>query len=278
MKRNPHPLSLLSAFLLFILLTPATTNGQESYFGFGAARAIGTGGVLHPLFEQSHIEDNITTTYAKRVTLGQALHYRVSYIHYWNDYLGISLEGTMVRGIREHFSSQRKIVYVQHTARNVRCNGFAAEAGFTGRFRHDYVAPYLMVMPGFFSGSMELLDTITYGETTTSSQWKYSGLRALSIAIATGMDIHVTNQFTLFVQVKYTAKTVSPVSGKLIRRNGSDHLEDIPVSEKQIAFVDRLVSDFTQIPDENIPAQMLKPHFPMNNIHIGFGFRIVLNQ
>jgi len=127
MNVKTSALHIISSLLFLLWLTPRPTLGQETYFGFGAAKAIGTGGILHPLFEQSQIDGNVTTTYAKQVALGQAMHYRLSLIHYWDDYLGISLEGTMVRGGREHFSSQRKIVYVQHTARSVQCNGFAVE-------------------------------------------------------------------------------------------------------------------------------------------------------
>ncbi len=267
------------AWILFsIFFTTVTTShvtAQETSLSFGAARSFGINGVTHPLFEQSEITGSVTSATAKRVTPSTGYNVRWELNHYLNEYVGIGFHGTLIRGNWQHFSSERKIVFVQHTARSIKCNGFSLAANLLVRFPNEYVSPYFSLMPGFFSGYLDIHDTVTYSEALTASVWKYTGMNSFFLGMVAGADIHLNDHLALFVQAELINFTTSPQRGRLITRNGSDFLDNIPTSEKRIVFVEHMSSDYNQLVDESLPTQILKPYFNHDSFQLRIGFRVV---
>jgi len=264
--------------LIFLLLSAPTVKAQESYFSLGVAAATGVNGITHPMFEQSTISGTTVTTTARKLAMGSGVNYRGELSYFFNEHIGLGLQGTLIRGRWQQFSSERKIVYVQYLNQSVRCNGFTLAAALHARVHNPYVSPFFSVVPGLFSGHLEILDTITYQESTTTSLWKYTGMAKVFVSFATGTDIHLSDRFHLFLQAEYTTLTVAPSRGNLILRNGSDDLEMITIREKRILFVDQYASDYTQIPDSNLPAKVLRPYFPIDNLQLRAGVRVKLDR
>jgi hypothetical protein len=277
MRIFPSPGLSACRILLFLCLSATTVTAQESYFSLGVAAATGVNGITHPMFEESSINGTVVTTTAKTLTLGSGFNYRGEFSYFFNEHIGIGLQGSLIRGRAQQFASERKIVYVQYLKQSVRCNGFSIAAALHARVHNPYVSPFFSVIPGFFSGYLEIHDTVIYHESTTTSLWKYTGMGSAFVSFATGADFHLSDRIHLSLQVEYKTLTVAPSGGRLILRNGSDDLEQIPVREKRILFVDQYESDYTQIPDNNLPAKVLKPYFPIDNLQLRIGIRVKLD-
>jgi hypothetical protein len=255
-----------------------TAIAQQGWFSLDASYGLGINGITHPYFEQSKIDGNDVTVTSRKIFLGAGYNYRGDIRYYFNDYAGIGLRTTLFYGDWNHFVSERKIVYVQTTSRHVKTSGFSVAAALHLRMGDESFSPFITVSPGFFSGKMIIMDTITYDDQVKSSQWEYTPLRKLFLSYAAGFDVSVTEEFKLFLEVSMQHFTVSPDRAELIIRDGSDYLENIPVNEKMIVFKDVITADYTQSPDETKAKQELRFWLPMDQCAIRLGFRIRLGQ
>lgn len=262
--------------VLIILLSGKFIYAQQGYFGFSAAYTNATGGILHHMFEQSLIDDNTVTVTARRLKLGTGLNYRGDFRYYFDEYFGLGLQGTLVRGSWQTFHSERKIVYVQRTTRSARARGFAVSAALHARLGENTVTPYISLLPGFFFGSLDLVDTVSYAEQVKTSVWEYQSLNSFFCNIAAGVDFAVKKELVLFLDMEIQNLTVAPVRADLRFLDGSNKLELLKPGEKVIIFSDQISSDYSQIPDENQPKKEIRPYFPLNNFQIRVGFRFVL--
>lgn len=278
MKNNHLSLKAILSFLVLITCLSKNANTQNSYIDLGAAFSFGINGTVHHLFEQSWISGTKVTVENKKLLLGNSYNFRAGFRHYFNEYIGIGFYGNIIRGNWQNFSSERKIVYVQHKSQSVRCNGFSLAAAFhitTGDYQ---VNPYFSIMPGFFSGSLDLHDTILYSGMLTTSTWKYKGLNSLFLAFSAGLNIEISKSITLYLECEHRSLTAAPKNGFLISKNGNYDLDEIPIREKRILFVDKLTTDYTQVEDENKPSNVLKPFFPLDNFQLRIGFKIDLSK
>ncbi|MFO7722026.1 MAG: hypothetical protein R6V49_02280 [Bacteroidales bacterium] len=253
-----------------------TGRAQQAYFSLGAAHCFGNGGIVHQMFEQSTISGDEISLTAKRLTLGHGNNYRGDLRFYPDDYFGIGIQGTIFRGSWQHFSSERKIVYVQRTGRSVRARGFSIALGIHGKLGDETLMPYISLFPGFFLGTLDLMDTVSYAGLITTSRWEYQNLNSFFCNVAAGIDIVITRELVAFVELEYQSMTIAPDRGVLLIRDGNNKLEDIPVNEKVIVFRDQITNDYTQVPDETKPRQDLKPYFPLDNFQIRIGLRLPL--
>jgi hypothetical protein len=259
-----------------LLLFFSNLNAQQSYATISAGYGFGTGGIVHPMFEQSTISGNNLTVVGKKLMLGEGLFYRGDVRAFFNEYVGAGVQFSLHRGSWQHFSSDRKIVYVQRVGRAARVRGFSLAGSLHLRTGDYNVVPYLTISPGFFRGTMDLMDTISYSGIVTSSQWEYQNMNSLFCNFATGIDMMINKELNVFAEFEFQNMTVSPQKARLIKRNGSIDLEEIPVSEKVILFPEKITTDYTQMPDDNKPKQELKPYFPIDHFQIRIGVRVLL--
>lgn len=263
---------------LFVVLALAGSSAfaQYGYISLGAAFGFGRGGIMHQMFEESSIQGNEITVQAKRLTLGSGFNYRADFRFFPGEHLGIGIQGTLFRGERQHFSSERKIVFIQTTDRSVRARGFSVAAGLHLRMGEERLLPYISLFPGYFLGTLDLLDTVSYYGQVTTSQWEYQSLNSLFCNVAAGLDIMITKELVGFVEFEYQSMTIAPEQARLVVRNGSDDLEHIVMSEKVIMFMDQVTSDYTQVPDDSKPRKDLRPYFPLDSFQVRIGVRVSL--
>lgn len=268
----------IKCFLIAVLFLCSgfMSRAQQAQITLGTAYGFGINGVTYGMFEQSKIDGNDIHTTAKRLTLGSGFNYRGDIRYYFNEYIGIGLQGTLFRGSWQTFTSDRKIVFVQHTIQNVRARGFMLAAAFHARADASRVIPYVSLLPGFFFGTLDMMDTISYSGQQTTSRWEYNDLNAFYVSFATGVDFVLNKELNMFVEAEFQNLTVAPKSARLLIRNGSDDLEGIPISEQRMVFLDEIKTDYTQNPDDNLPKKMLKIYFPLDSFQIRLGFRLVL--
>lgn len=272
--------SMRKTFLVIILGFAGfcSSVAQEAFLSLGAAYGAGVRGVIHPMFEQSSIVGNNITVTAKKLNLGSGFNYRADFRYYFDEYFGIGVQGTLMRGDWQYFSSDRKIVFVQHTTQGVRSNGFALAAAFHARLGENSVIPYFSLFPGFYAGTLDLVDTVSYSEQVKTSVWKYTSLNSFFLSAAAGIDISINDELKIFLEAEAQNITVAPKRANLLFLNGSDELQDVPMSEKVIVFMDKITTDYTQVPDETQPKRELKPYFPLDNYQIRIGIRILLTD
>lgn len=271
----PSQLIRLVFFTMALLSFMFPSLAQQNIITMAPSMAFGTNGIVHNMFEQSSIDGSNVTIDAKRLVLGAGFNYRVDFRYFFDDYFGIGFQGTMIRGSWQHFGSERKIVYIQYTKRSARVNGFSFAAGIHGRMGDQNVMPYVSLFLGFFVGTMDLVDTIRYFEQETSSRWKYTSLISPYLGMAAGVDIVMSEHWNLFVEAEIQNLTVAPKRGYLMVKDGLDQLEDITVNEKEIVFLDKMTSDYTQIPNDKLPQRELRPYFPLDNFQLRMGIRWV---
>jgi hypothetical protein len=273
---NPRTLTPIALMLLLSALVFPIAKAQQAYFSLGAAHCFGSGGIVHHMFEESSINGNVITINAKRLTLGAGNNYRGDLRFFPDDYFGIGVQGTIFTGSWQNFSSERKIIYVQRTGRSVRARGFSMAVGIHGKLGDETLMPYISIFPGFFRGSLDLMDTVSYSGLLTTSRWEYQNLSSFFCNVAAGLDIVISKELVAFIEMEYQSMTIAPEKAVLLIRDGNNKLEDLPVSEKVILFKDNITNDYTQVPDENKPRQDLRPYFPFNNFQIRVGLRLPL--
>ncbi len=266
---------LINAFLFVACLRLAA---QQAYFSISASWCKGTNGVTHSMFEQSRMEGNQVTMSSKRLYLGEGFNYRADFRYFFNDNIGIGLQGTLVRGKWQKFHSEKKIVYIQHKSQSCRANGVSVAAALHVRANENILMPYFSLSPGLFTGNIYLVDTVSYPNQITTSTWKYPSLISWHINFAAGVDIMLNEELCLFLETEFQNMTLSPTRAKLLMYNGSTELENLPVGEKEVHFLDEVSTDNTQQPDKSLPQQSLRPYFPLNNFQIRLGFRILLTR
>lgn len=264
---------LISLFFVYIL---APLSAQQSYATLSTGYGIGTGGIVHQMFEQSTISGNNLIVEGKKLTLGQGMYYRGDIRAFFNEYVGAGVQFTLHRGFWQHFHSDRKIVYIQTVRRGARVRGFSFAGSLHVRAGDYNVVPYLSISPGFFRGTMDVMDTVSYSGMVTTSQWEYENMNSLFVNFSSGIDMFINKELNVFIEFEFQNMTVAPQQARLIRRNGDKDLDEIPVSEKVIQFPDKITTDYTQMPDDNKPKQELKPYFPIDHFQIRLGVRVVL--
>jgi hypothetical protein len=274
MKFKIPGIFFLFTFSALTGLNPVTA--QQAFFSLGAAHCFGNGGIVHQMFEESYIDGNVISMKAKKLELGNGNSYRGDFRFFPDEYFGLGLQGTIFQGSWQHFTSERKIVYVQRTVRSVRTRGFSLAVGLHGKLGDETVVPYFSLFPGFFLGTMDLLDTVSYSGLQTSSRWEYQNLRSFFCNVAAGIDITITRELVAFVEMEYQSMSVAPDKGVLMVRDGSDKLQDLPINEKVILFKDQISYDYTKIPDETKPRLDLRPWFPVNSFQIRVGVQLPL--
>ncbi len=264
--------------LIFINTYSSGLRAQQGYASLSAGYGFGVHGIEHPMFEESSISGNLISVVSKPLTLGAGYRYRGDFRFYFNDYIGIGLGGELMRGDWNHYHYERKIVYVQTTSRSARVRGGSLMVSLHAKTGEGRVQPYASFSPGLFFGELDLVDTMRYEDKVNTSTWLYSPLRKLHLTYAAGLDIHATDELLFFLEFQVQHFTVSPDRAKLIIKDGSDYLEDIPNSEKHKIFLDKIITDYTQVPDETLPLQQLRTWFPMDNFQIRLGIRILLSK
>jgi hypothetical protein len=268
----------IKCFLIAVLFLCSgfLSRAQQAQITLGTAYGFGTNGVTYGMFEQSKIVGNDIHMTAKRLTLGSGFNYRGDLRYFFNEYIGIGLQGTLYRGKWQTFTSDRKIVFVQHTIQDVRARGFMFAAAFHARADAATVIPYVSIIPGFFFGTLDLMDTISYSGQVQTSTWEYNDLSSFYVSFATGVDVVLNKELNFFMEAEFQNLTVAPKSARLLIRNGSDELDGISVSDQRMVFLDEIKTDYTQVPDDNLPRKMLKIYFPLDSFQIRLGFRLVL--
>lgn len=264
--------------LIILIFQCVVADAQQGYLSFSAARGLNTGGIIHPMFEQSVIDDYTVTVAAKQLKLGNSWNYRGDFRYFTDDYFGFGIQATLMRGSWQTFHSERKIIFIQRTTRSVRARGFSVAGALHGRIGDNAVMPYISVLPGYFFGTLDLIDTVTYSDQIKTSVWEYESLNSFFCNVAAGLDFAVKRELVLFVDFELQTLTVSPQRAYLKFLDGSNKLEKINPSEKVIVFVDQITSDYTQVPDENQPKREIRPYFPLNNFQIRVGFRFAFGR
>ncbi|MDT8308132.1 MAG: hypothetical protein RQ866_01285 [Bacteroidales bacterium] len=264
--------------VIFISLYTFSLSAQPGYFSIAASYGFGINGITHSKFEQSAIDGNKITVTAKRLTLGSGFNYRADFRYFINEYIGLGIQGTLTRGSWQYFSSERKIVFIQYTDQCVRARGLTLAAALHIRAAEQRVMPYFSVFTGYFTGTMDVVDTVRYCEQGTTSQWEYSSLNSFCLSFAAGMDVVLNEELNLFFEMELQNMTVAPQRARLIKKNGSDQMDDIPVIEKEIVFIDEISSDYSQQPNSDLPQKELTPYFPLDSFQIRVGLRIVIGR
>ena len=108
--------------------------------------------------------------------------------------------------------------------------------------------------------------------TTTRSE-NYSGGIGFGYTGAFGVTYPIGKKMTLFGEWNFNQQVWRPLKSVLTEStyNGQSNLDDLPVSSREVKYVDQIIYDPMINPEVNVPSQQLKRTIPLNSSGFQFG-------
>ena len=270
--------------LMVGLMIFETNQGQVAFLSIEGSYAFPAFKYAIVGVNSSKLGNNGYTFYDASFSLGRGWLPGTTLQYYFNDNLGIRLSGEYFSGKKVSMSEQSDIAIIIRTiSHEYTCKYFGIHPGLVLALPVGIFRPYFNLGVTVGKGHIvydEIIDDKVNGVSTSVSklEYKYSEGTLFGPWSVLGLDVKLSDRFTVFTEFDISSVQFAPGKGELIKatNNGVDVLNTYPVSQRQIEYSESYTTSSSVLPDETQPSKELIKRYSCGYYSCGLGIRISL--